>query len=818
MSYPAEPIRARQRVDFDSFARTSPTSGPVRGLPVGRVPTYSREIPAAPPVQQFPEEPAPVLPSYLRPATNYVPSRHNYTTDSTIHQQTRYAAAYQRQEASAPASYPRHNYAGDSSIHQEPRNEAAYQQRRESAPPSHPRHNYTIDDSTVHQQTRNAAAYQRQEAAPPSPPRHNYAGDSTIHQEPRNEAAYQQRREAAPPSHPRHNYAGDSAIHQEIRNAAAYQQRREAAPPASYPRHNYTTDDSTVHQQTRNAAAYQQRREAAAQPTSNENNSTSRNYRYDDRRSSNTELNGYQRADAYNSTNRQRAPKSYAPTARPIEEIFNEDTQEVHEHANTIFELDADIEVKGEIAPLFVERWEDMRLCPQILENIYKSEYVQPRKIQQFCVPYIQDQYSIRCQSETGSGKSAAFLIPLIDNLVKDSRRRALPTQDGPVSYPVCLIISPTRELTHQLYEQAKKFAYGTEITIAAAYGQYYDSRQNIADIQKGCNIICACLGRLTDLLELGAISLKYVRYLVIDEADRFVDNRDNPYASIEKILNNRELPDKTQRQTLLFSATLSNPELLEIADMHMDVHNQVFINAKAETNSRVIYEVLPVPSVPAKFRYLIEYLKEIKEKNHGRCPRTLVFVNRKDNVDRVALDITKHGFAATTIHSDRAQDLRHEALENFRSGKSVVLVATDVMARGVDIKNMDYVINFDLPDKRDVFVQRCGRTGRTHRGVAMSLYLPDSSDVNMASVIDDIITEAGQQSPQFLRTDVTAADYKYDQQPGPSTFTAGRRHETAYSQSSEDQHDSGYSRMTSPNVEQEEHRIPDRSVDDDWA
>jgi superfamily II DNA/RNA helicase len=529
-----------------------------------------------------------------------------------------------------------------------------------------------------------------------------------------------------------------------------------------------------------------------------------RSNRYDDRRNSDAPASngyrGFQQLDSH-STDRQRAQKGYVPQNRNIDEIFDEDSQDVNRHANTIFDADADIDVEGVDVPQRCERWEVMGLDNQLMQNIFKSEYRKPRNIQQYVIPYMMDRFNIKCQSETGSGKTAAFLIPLVHNLIKDKERNPLPT-DG----PICLIISPTRELTQQLYEQAKKFATGTNITVSYAYGQV-DTAKNLADIRrKGCNILCCCLGRLIDFVESSHITLKYVRYLVIDEADRLMDNKEDNFG-ILKLLNFPQLPKKEERQTCLFSATLKDPVLEQLSNEYINDYNRLFIVAKSETNVRIKYLVLAVPSIPAKFRYLLCYLNEIVEQNNGICPRVLIFVNRKINVDRVAIDITGAGFPATTIHGDRGQDLREEALASFKSGKTRCLVATDVCARGVDIKDMDYVINYDLPEDKASFIQRCGRTGRSHNGVAVSFYC-EGYDKNMAHIIDSIIQDAGQESPAFLRSNVTDSDYVYEpreqvqsyshREAGPSPIDSGR-----------------YSQNVSPDVE--EQQIPDDNVDEEW-
>jgi superfamily II DNA/RNA helicase len=219
-------------------------------------------------------------------------------------------------------------------------------------------------------------------------------------------------------------------------------------------------------------------------------------------------------------------------------------------------------------------------------------------------------------------------------------------------------------------------------------------------------------------------------------------------------------MPKGDDRQTLLFSATLRDPVVMELIKEYLRAKS-VLITVSCQSNKRVLYKVFAVPSAASKYKYLVKYMKKITEENDGVVPRTLIFVNRKINTDRVAIELTSNQFPATTIHGDRGQHLREEALSSFRSGKTKCLVATDVCARGVDIKEMDHVINYDLPSEEDNFVQRCGRTGRVKNGVAMSFYLEDE-DCSHSSTIAHIIQSNGQTPPEFLLSSVSSSDYNF--------------------------------------------------------
>ena len=207
--------------------------------------------------------------------------------------------------------------------------------------------------------------------------------------------------------------------------------------------------------------------------------------------------------------------------------------------------------------------------------------------------------------------------------------------------------------------------------------------RDNNQEIRRGCNIVIACLGRLMHMTKEGTINLASVRYIVLDEADRLM--LENSNQQIIELLRWRTLPPKDKRQTLLFSATLTDPGVLNLSRQFLR-NKVVQIKANARSNKRLKYEIHNINSVPEKHSKIVEYIRKISGNNDP--PRVLIFVNKKSDTDLVAKKLTIDGFAATTIHGDRGQHLREEAMNFFRSGKAKILVATDVCARGVDIKS----------------------------------------------------------------------------------------------------------------------------------
>uniref|UniRef100_A0A914NZK3 RNA helicase n=1 Tax=Panagrolaimus davidi TaxID=227884 RepID=A0A914NZK3_9BILA len=421
--------------------------------------------------------------------------------------------------------------------------------------------------------------------------------------------------------------------------------------------------------------------------------------RYEDRRNNenNSGGGGYQGYGGYSGygqfedgrkeyTEENHAPRDYKPIERNVEDIFAEDREDVERNTATIFDADADVLVEETDEQIHCDTWEELDLHPQLMANIIASDYVKPRKIQQKTIPYVLE--------ETGSGKTAAFLIPIVQKLLAQQSEGQLPR-----SNPICLIIAPTRELVSQIFDQAKKFVNKTDISVARAYGEYA-VRSNLADIRNGCNILVACIGRLMHFVRNGEIGLRDLKYLILDEADRLL--MENFNSDVLQLFQWPEMPKGDDRQTLLFSATLRDPVVMELTKEYLRPKS-VLITVSCQSNKRVLYKVFAVPSAASKYKYLVKYMKKITEENNGVVPRTLIFVNRKINTDRVAIELTSNQFPATTIHGDRGQHLREEALASFRSGKTKCLVATDVCARGVDIKEMDHVINYDLPSEEDV-------------------------------------------------------------------------------------------------------------------
>jgi ATP-dependent RNA helicase RhlE len=346
-----------------------------------------------------------------------------------------------------------------------------------------------------------------------------------------------------------------------------------------------------------------------------------------------------------------------------------------------------------------------------LLRAIADQGYTEPTPVQAKAIPPILLGQDVMAAAQTGTGKTASFTLPMLQRL-KDFAN----TSVSPARHPIrALILTPTRELAAQVQESVKTYGKHIALRYAVVYGGINIDPQ-IKELQGGVEILVATPGRLLDHLQQKTVNLSQVQFLVLDEADRMLDMGFLP--DIKRILS--VLPAK--RQSLLFSATysddirglakqlLSNPVNVEVARR----------NAVTETVTHLVYKV----EHGAK-RDLLAHLIRSRDMR-----QVLVFCNTKIGANRLAYKLAKDGVAAVAIHSDRTQGERMQALAEFKEGKMQVLVATDVAARGLDIEQLPFVINFDLPGSPEDYVHRIGRTGRAGMtGEAISLAADDERD-----------------------------------------------------------------------------------------
>ncbi|XP_041475121.1 probable ATP-dependent RNA helicase DDX4 isoform X7 [Lytechinus variegatus] len=417
---------------------------------------------------------------------------------------------------------------------------------------------------------------------------------------------------------------------------------------------------------------------------------------------------------------------------------------------------DIPVEVSGRDGPKHIRSFEEAGLDETVLENVRKARYAKPTPVQKYAIPIIGAGLDLMACAQTGSGKTAAFLLPIITNMI---------TQSGCVSCfsvvqePLALIVSPTRELASQIQNEARKFCRNTSLRPVVIYGGTSVSHQT-REVQNGCSILVATPGRMHDFIGRGHIGLGKLKYLILDEADRMVDMGFGP--EIQKLIDHPHMPPKGERQTLMFSATFP-PEIQEKAGMYLNDYLFLTVGRVGGAASDIEQRVLSVKQYEKREK-LMEILRDQNEDD-----RTLVFVETKRNADFLATLLSQSDFHATSIHGDRQQQEREEALRDFKIGRAPILVATSVAARGLDIPKVKHVVNYDLPSDIDEYVHRIGRTGRVgNTGRSTSFYDADK-DASIARALIKILADASQDVPEFLEEAADSAIGTYHGNAGGS-------------------------------------------------
>eukprot|EP00069_Balaena_mysticetus_P017627 bmy_10772T0 len=342
--------------------------------------------------------------------------------------------------------------------------------------------------------------------------------------------------------------------------------------------------------------------------------------------------------------------------------------------------------------------------------------------------------------AQTGSGKTAAFLLPILAHMMRDG---VTASRFKELQEPECIIVAPTRELISQIYLEARKFSFGTCVRAVVIYGGT-QLGHSIRQIVQGCNILCATPGRLMDIIGKEKIGLRQVKYIVLDEADRMLDMGFGP--EMKKLISCPGMPSKEQRQTLMFSATF--PEEIQRLAGEFLKSNYLFVAVGQVGGAcRDVQQTILQVGQYSKREKLVEILRNIGDE------RTMVFVETKKKADFIATFLCQEKISTTSIHGDREQREREQALGDFRCGKCPVLVATSVAARGLDIENVQHVINFDLPSTIDEYVHRIGRTGRCgNTGRAISFFNPES-DNHLAQPLVKVLSDKAKGAPVLEKT-----------------------------------------------------------------
>ena len=346
----------------------------------------------------------------------------------------------------------------------------------------------------------------------------------------------------------------------------------------------------------------------------------------------------------------------------------------------------------------------DLGLAPELLRAVTESGYTKPTPIQQQAIPLVLGGQDIMGGAQTGTGKTAAFTLPILQRMLPFAS-----SSPSPAKHPVrALILAPTRELALQVHESVKTYSKYVPLRSLCAFGGV-DIKPQIAELRKGVEILVATPGRLLDHVEQKSVSFASVQALVLDEADRMLDMGFIP--DIKRILG--MLP--ANRQSLLFSATFSD-EIKRLADSMLKAPVLVEVARRNQVSDTITHRVHPV-SENNKRGLLTRLLKS------GDIKQCIVFVRTKQGCGRLARELQRAGIHADAIHGDKSQQERIKALDAFKSGEIIVLVATDVAARGLDIDDLPHVVNYELPHTPEDYVHRIGRTGRAGKlGNAISL------------------------------------------------------------------------------------------------
>ena len=341
------------------------------------------------------------------------------------------------------------------------------------------------------------------------------------------------------------------------------------------------------------------------------------------------------------------------------------------------------------------------RLDPKLQQAIADAGYKTPTPIQAEAMPYLFEGRDFIGCAQTGTGKTAAFMLPILDHLVKVRRPRH-------IGHPRALVLSPTRELAAQTAENVKKFSKHVQLPFACIFGGVSQFGQ-VKEIKKGAETMIACPGRLIDLMTQGIVYLDQVECFVLDEADRMLDMGFLP--DIRRIIS--KLPKA--RQSLFFSATMSDP-IRRLAGELVTDPAQVTIAPETPTVEKINQKVMLVAK-PQKDALLIHLLEQ-----HPEWNKVIVFTKMRHGADRIVKKLLKANVSCAAIHSDKTQNQRTRALEGFRAGKVRVLVATDIASRGIDVPEVSCVINMELPLETESYVHRIGRTARAgESGAAIS-------------------------------------------------------------------------------------------------
>lgn len=429
-------------------------------------------------------------------------------------------------------------------------------------------------------------------------------------------------------------------------------------------------------------------------------------------------------------------------------EPFNKDFYEEKPSISGMTEQDVSdyrkslaIRVSGFDVPRPIKTFQDCGFSVELMKAISKQAYENPTSIQCQALPIVLSGRDVIGIAKTGSGKTAAFVLPVIVHIMDQPE---LEKEEGPIG----VICAPTRELAHQIYLEAKKFSKSHGIRVSAVYGGMSKLDQ-FKELKAGCELVVATPGRLIDLLKMKAVTMARATYLVLDEADRMFDLGFEP--QIRSIVGQIR-PD---RQTLLFSATMPR-KVEKLAREVLTDPIRVTVGEVGMANEDITQVVEVIPSDGEKLPWLLEKLPGLIDNGD-----VLVFASKKATVDMLESQLAERGFKVAALHGDKDQASRMETLQKFKSGTFHVLIATDVAARGLDIKSIKSVVNFDIARDMDMHVHRIGRTGRAGDKDGTAYTLITTKEARFAGELVNSLIAAGQNVPMELM-DLAMKDGKF--------------------------------------------------------
>lgn len=362
-----------------------------------------------------------------------------------------------------------------------------------------------------------------------------------------------------------------------------------------------------------------------------------------------------------------------------------------------------------------VELFSELHVCPSLAENIERCGYKSPTPVQRYGIPVALQGNDLMACAQTGSGKTAAFLIPIANYILING---VSPAKKG-VSFPIGLVLAPTRELALQIFDEVRKITFRTDIFGDVVYGgTAYPSRfEN--------DILVACPGRLSDMFDRGLVSFSEIKFLVLDEADRMLEMGFEE--QIEHLVSSRysDMPKSDDRQTLMFSATFPQ-RILNLAKRYLRKQYYLLTVGRVGSTTKNITQIIERVDNDEKIDRLFKIIYE-----HKKTDLVLVFVETKKAAEDLHRELNRQNIPSATIHGDRRQQDRESALASFKSGETPILVATDVASRGLDIPDVSHIIQFDLPAEMDDYTHRIGRTGRAgNKGTATCFYTKNNRKI----------------------------------------------------------------------------------------